>query len=529
MKEKRCSNIFLRVGILLVLFLSSCDDGFETLNQDPNVYNDPVIDSMFSYLLVKTGGHNDGNTQYPNEKMAGAMVQIFGSLNPWQWTGDKYLHKPEYTYGLWRTGYNVEVKQSVQLLSLLEENPDLTNQFQIARIFNVYIFHRITDMYGDVPYSEAGIGYLNGTYQPKYDRQEDIYADMLHELDEAAQLLDPSKSSYGSADFIYNGDPEQWRKFAYSMMLRLGMRLTKVDPVMAETWVKKAIAGGVMQSNGDMAILPHTDGTSNNYYMSAWKMARGEGVPPSQEGTGYGKMGETFVDLLKETHDPRLPFYITLWPGNADASQLPNSTNPAVQKGMPNGYDYSSIQELIPEWNDNMLSEYSEINLQVISHPAANQYFQTYAEVKLLLAEASLRGWDSGNPRQHFEEAVIASLEMQALNPGGMNIPQNEIENFLSENPYPESGTFEQQMERIHTEFYVSLFMNNIEIYANWRRTGYPKLTPVNYPGNATGGVIPRRLRYDDSEASLNTENYNEAVQNQGPDLYTTRIWWDKE
>lgn len=528
MNTSKKSTLFA-LGLASLLLLASCDDGFETLNQNPNVYNDPVVESMFSYLLVKTGGHNDGNTQYPNEKMAGAMVQIFGSLNPWQWTGDKYLHKPEYTYGLWRTAYGVEVKQSVQLLDLLKDDPEKSNHYQIARIFNVYIFHRITDMYGDIPYSEAGKGYIDGTFQPKYDRQSDIYEHMLNELDEAAKALDPSRASFGSADFIYNGDPLKWRKFAYSLMLRLGMRLTKVDEGMAKEWVQRAIEGGVMESNDDMAILPHTDGTSNNYYMSAWKMAQGEGVPPSARGKGYGKMGQTFVEMLKNTNDPRLPFYITLWPGNADANELPNSTKPEIQKGIPNGYDYTTIKEVIPDWNDDMLAEYSEINLQVVAHPAANQYFQTFAEVKLLLAEAALRGWEAGDPKAHFEEAVHASMEMQALNPGGMSITPQQTDAFLAANPWPDNGTFEEKMERIHTEFYVSLFMNNMEIYSNWRRTGYPVLTPVNYPGNATGGQIPRRWRYDDSESSLNTENYNEAIANQGPDTYMTRVWWDVE
>lgn len=319
------------------------------------------------------------------------------------------------------------MKQSVQLLDLLKDDPEKSNHYQIARIFNVYIFHRITDMYGDIPYSEAGKGYIDGTFQPKYDRQSDIYAHMLNELDEAAKALDPSRASFGSADFIYNGDPLKWRKFAYSLMLRLGMRLTKVDEGMAKEWVQRAIEGGVMESN------------------------------------------------------------------------------------------------------DDMLAEYSEINLQVVAHPAANQYFQTFAEVKLLLAEAALRGWEAGDPKAHFEEAVHASMEMQALNPGGMSITPQQTDAFLAANPWPDNGTFEEKMERIHTEFYVSLFMNNMEIYSNWRRTGYPVLTPVNYPGNATGGQIPRRWRYDDSESSLNTENYNEAIANQGPDTYMTRVWWDVE
>src|SRR5690606_28191783 len=100
---------------------------------------------------------------------------------------------------------------------------------------------------------------------------------------------------------------------------------------------------------------------------------------------------------------------------------------------------------------------------------------------------------------------------------------------YLANNPY-RGGSFEEQMEQIHVQFWVSQFMcSNVEAYSNWRRTGYPELTPYNYPGNETGGTIPRRVRYSAREASLNTEYYNAAVAAQGPDLFTTRVWWDAE
>lgn len=517
-------------GILLVtLLLSACDKGFVEMNKNPQAYNEPVIGSLFSYALVKTAGSGDGNTLYPNDKESGAFMQYFASLNPWQWTGDKYLYKPEYNDGLFNTAYTDELKNIVQILSLTKDDPELINEYAIARIWRVYILHRVTDMYGDIPYSEAGEGYLEGVYKPKYDRQSDIYADMLKELDEAAQQLDPSKASYGSADFLYNGDPASWKRFAYSLMLRLGMRLTNVDENMAKTWVQKAIAGGVMQSNDDIAKLEHTDGTENNFYWDGRELRGGEGVPPSAEGLGYGKMSKTFVDFLKNTKDPRLPFYITLWPGNADPTKLPTSTDPAKQRGLPNGYDYTTIKQIIPNWTDNMLAEISEINLNTISNNATPSIFQSYAEVELYLAEAALRGWASGTPESHYDKAVTASMEIEKLYPGGMSVSPTEIAQYLADNPYPVGGSFEEQMEQIHTQLWVSLFMNNMEVYANWRRTGYPKLTPTNYSGNETGGVIPRRLRYPQSESALNTENYNAAVAIQGPDLYTTRVWWDKK
>lgn len=527
LKQKTMRAVFIMITTSL---LFSCDKGFETLNKDPNVYTEPNLENMFSYsLIVASGGPGyTNNPLYYNCKLAGAYMQYFASLNPYQWTGDKYLRKPNYDDALFNGVYETQLKEIQQALDLTLDNPDLSNHRAILRIMRVYVMHRVTDMYGDVPYFEAGKGYLDQTFKPQYDPQSAIYADMLKELDESAQQLDPAKPSYGTADFFYNGSPEQWKRFSYSLMLRLGMRLTKVDPAMAETWVKKAIAGGVMQRNADLAKLDHAEGTLMNVYSEGSELTAGEGVPPSAEGHGYGKMAKTFVDHLKETKDPRLPFYITLWEGNADPSKLPASTLPEKQKGLPSGYDATSIKTIIPDWTDDRLPEISEINLNTVSNYSTPTIFLSYAEVELLLAEAVLRGWAVGDVKSHYENAVRASMEMEPLYPGGMSVSSDEVNDYLAENPFI-TGTFDQQMEQIHTQFWVSLFMNNLEVWANWRRTGYPELTPTNYPGNETGGTIPRRVPYVDSERRLNTAAVEAAVQRQGPDLFTTRIWWDKE
>src|SRR5690606_41121438 len=122
------------------------------------------------------------------------------------------------------------------------------------------------------------------------------------------------------------------------------------------------------------------------------------------------------------------------------------------------------------------------------------------------------------------------AFQMQELYPNAMSASAalTAANGYLAENPYT-PGSFDSEMEQIHTQYWASSFMNNIEVYANWRRTGYPELTPTNYPGNETGGQIPRRLVYLVEEKTLNTENYEAAVAAQGPDLMLTRVWWDKE
>jgi hypothetical protein len=121
-------------------------------------------------------------------------------------------------------------------------------------------------------------------------------------------------------------------------------------------------------------------------------------------------------------------------------------------------------------------------------------------------------------------------MQSTTIFPGGIVIDPAAISDYLADHP-ADGTTFDEQMVQIHTQFYLAHFMwyDNFEAFSNYRRTGIPALTPPNYPGNFTGGTALKRLRYPVSEATLNKEKYDEAVSNQGPDLYTTPVWWDKE
>jgi len=521
--------------LAILILLSSCDKGLEEMNKNPNAYEVPVIESVFSSAILRHCGQsgNPNNTTDPNSKQAGSWMQYNASLAPVEWYGEKYLWRQGYYDRFWNYCYQIDLKELTDVINLTKDDPSMSNLYNTARILRVEVLHRITDMYGDVPYSEAGKGATDKIYKPKYDKQSDIYADMLKELEEAANALDPSKRTWGPGDFIYYGNLNKWKTMAYSLMLRLGMRLTKVNAGMAETWVKKAIAGGVMKSNDDIPLVKHyaTNGTTWNCQSDLLQKA--EGVPPSAQGKGLFKLNKTFIDHLLGTKDPRLPFYSTLWQGNADLSKLSIYSDPAIQKGMPGGQDAATMKDIIPDWNDDMRPGFSEINLWTICHLEAPSVFQSYSEVEYLLAEAALRKWGAPlSAKEHYERGVRASMLAQTLFPNSPTAEEaiDMSNKYLIANPYIEGG-FDVEMEQIHTQMWASLYMflNNMEVWANWRRTGYPKLTPHNYPGNMTGGTIPRRVTYSTTEHALNAENYAAANAIQGPDLFTTRIWWDKE
>ena len=153
----------------------------------------------------------------------------------------------------------------------------------------------------------------------------------------------------------------------------------------------------------------------------------------------------------------------------------------------------------------------------------------TNAEVYLLLAEASIRGWYSGDATTAYEAAVRAGMNQWSRFGTDGVIAESKIASYLSNNPYNAAGTFEEQMEQIQTQKWVTLFLDEYEIFANWRRTGYPDLVPTNYPGNLTGGQIPTRFVIPDSEGTINGPNFLEAVNRQGQgNLLTSKVWWDK-
>jgi hypothetical protein len=521
-------GLALLIGLLSVL--SSCDKGFQDMNVNPNAYTTPVIGNLFTNALVKIAGTGTPDRNRTNIKYFAGTMQYMASLGT-NWSGDKNYENGQFG-DFFETAYSQQLKPLQQAIASLKGNADLINEFAIANILRVLLMTRLTDCYGDIPYSEAGVGFLEADYKPRYDKQSDIYADMLKTLETSAGQLDPAKTTYGVSDPMFQGKTDKWKTFAFSLMLRLGMRLTKVDAASAKTWVQKAIAGGVMTSNADIAFLAHTPANSNTWNYDAEELKR-ESFPESSQGKGPVKLGKTMIDLLQAYSDPRLPFYATLWQGNINSQQaamLPTTTNPALQKGLPNGYDATTIKTAIPGFTNDQLVNYSEPNTGTIANYSSPTVLQSYAEVEFLLAEAALRGWGTGTASAHYNAAITASMKSTTIFPGGIVIGQPAIDSYLSAQALNTGGSIDDQMKQIHTQYYLAHFMwyDNFEAFANQRRTGYPVLPPPNYAGNFTGGQALKRLRYPISETVLNTANYNAAVASQGPDLYTTHVWWDK-
>jgi hypothetical protein len=360
------------------------------------------------------------------------------------------------------------------------------------------------------------MGFDSSIYKPAYDSQQDIYANMLSELDAAAQSLDASKTTFGAADLIYGGATDKWKKFAYSLMLRLGMRMTKVDANAAKTWVTKAIAGGVITADADIAKISYLsagqDINKNPLALNLWNSDYiAQNGSTNTEG---GKYQDVFISYLKSSNDPRLPMISVVWNGGVA------DTSVAIQKGMP---------ATLPNAKPANFVTYSEPNPKTILLLGSPRLLFTAAESYFLMTEAAVRGWYSGATASTlYQNGIQAALRQWSIIGGSAGtIATATINSYAAANPLT-AGTFDDQMKQIYTQFWVSVFPDAQEAFASFRRTGYPALVPNNYAGNATGGKFFKRMLYPITEQSLNADSYAAAISRQGANDLLTRIWWDK-
>jgi len=521
-KYRRTTALVLLAALLLC---TSCNKDFGSINTDPGQI--PVSQINFNYLFsnaeLQTSGNTDGNgyEDWRNNLIySSCLVQHLSSILSY-WDGDKYLYNAPYNSAYWDRNYPRSIANIVEVVSHTSTDTAQYNLYHIARIFKAFMFQRITDMYGDCPYFQAGQGYISGITSPRYDKQQDIYNDMLHELLDAAAKLDPSRANtVGAADLLYGGSIKSWRRFAFSEMVRLAMRLSKVDPVTAQKWVQIAVQGGVMTSNDDNAVLRHES-------QSGTPVANGTGlILIADDPNGY-RLSQTFVNFLRKSGDPRLSYLGTVCADPTQASDK-GDTSYSLQLGQPNGYDPPNSRTAYdlmkaPGWPGN-INRYSIVNRYTFARLDAPTFYLTYGETGLLLAEAAQRGWISGDPASFYAAGVGAAM-LQLGKQAGAGPSDAAIAAWLTANPFdPSHG-----MQQINEQYWVAGFMDENECFANWRRSGYPALTPINYPGNVTNGAIPRRFTYPQSEASNNTANYNEAVSRlTNGDNMTSRVWWDR-
>ncbi|MEJ7738249.1 MAG: SusD/RagB family nutrient-binding outer membrane lipoprotein [Chitinophagaceae bacterium] len=503
------------------------------LNINPQAKNTIDVNFLFtSAQLGAASGGSRGDNRYidwrTNIGMASTAIQQLAAITDISNTGDKYFDNAETTSAPFEFLYT-DLRSLADIVKHTGPGGfaegESINTRQAARILRVFLFHRLTDYYGSIPYSEANQT-DKGLFFPKYDKQKAVYTDLLKELDEATKAFGAADPAFAAADLYYNGDLAKWKRWGYSLMLRLAMRVSNVDAAMANTYVTKAVAGGVFQSNADNVIVSMAEGPS------LWTNQNGisRAFYPG-DGGNSSFLSKTLIDFLKGPNtgstvddDPRLMIIsggIGIWSASGGGLWQPTKTDPLDQKGLPNGNDLTMLRLIEGSTNLDLNATYSKINTKLLDR-SEPYMLMNYGEVKLLLAEASQRGLgglSAASAEAHYREGVKASMQMYTIYDPLLAVTDARVDEYLATYPY---NVAKPALEMIGEQMWVNHFLNWWEAWSDWRRTGFPKLVATNYPGNVTGGKIPQKLKYPNAEVAGNPNFKTGASAND----YITKVWW---
>lgn len=526
-------NIKHTLLALLLFVLPSCKD-FGDLNTDPVKSSDINPENQLIFAQLWFSG--DLSTQErTNSIVLMPMMQQFAGAY-YARVGGMYIKDATRLWVMWENSYQNDVVNIVDAVERTNNVATKTNLNAMCRIMKVYTFARLTDLYGDIPYFEAGRAYYSQVTRPVYNQQKDIYDDFLKELKDASAQLDASKDKVAN-EIFYKGNIASWKKFANSLRLRLALRLVERDPERAKTEIQDAYnaAGGLMTGNQDICMTKHLD------IQNTYSDLRGNSVSVAiNQQTAMIKVVSTFIDQLRNTNDPRLNSIPRCYKQNSplkpfereDITAQVRATTIGLTGSKPGRYVYEDWVGPVTITLANG-SSYSAVNGDLKCE--LNNCFMrnnapflhlTYAEVELLLADASVRlGLSLGvDAATHYNRGVTAAIKQLSLFPNGPVHTDAEINAFLAANPL-EAGT---ELKQINNQLWIALMLNGPELFANWRRSGYPEL--VASPNNeSTSTTIPRRFQYPLSEKEQNAEHVQAAISIIGEDDWTKRVWWDKE
>ena len=530
------------VGVLALSLFTACDFQKVNTNEFELLPEEGLMDGIsiggpitaVQKCVFPVGTQADGTSvanryQTAYNLAADCWSGYFGQNNNWGGPNNlNYFLKDGWVASSYTESYSTVVPLWQDLKGKTETQfPEV---FALAQILKISAWHKATDMFGPIPYKEAGKGLIT----VPYDSQEEVYKAMFKELSDAIEVLTKYADNGNSkllpnADAVYAGDVHKWVVYANSLMLRLAMRVYYADAALSKKYALQAVnhSYGVMKTKDDEA-----------------KMERGASLEFKNNldvlinQYNECRMGSSMLAYLGGYQDPRLPKYFN----TSTVSQAVTVGTYGKYSGVPTGHDVSS--------NDAFRDS---------SRPAITSTTPTYwmraSEVYFLLAEAALHGFAVGGTAESlyekgiemsFEENGIASSEVADYMSSGLkpsaysfhltNPGVNVDVPAVTEATTAWSGTDEEKLEKIMIQKWIALYPNGQEAWTEYRRTGYPKLhsTITNYSnGEVDSEVGIRRMRFPTNKSTsaediANLESARKLLRG-GLDKAGTRLWWDNK
>lgn len=554
---------FMTTGVAMT---SCSDDTLSNINTDKTKVSNLDPNAQLTTALLQTYGDFSLMDTYRNY-ITGFTQHFAGGWNVTNYAGSNFA-EDDISRRIWDRYYEISIKNLVDAIHKSEDKPNLNAALRIHR---VYLTAVLADIYGDVPASEAGLGYIAGISTPKYDTVEELYNWFFEELTACEALLGTGTDNISGDVTSMGGDVAQWKKYANALRMRYAMRISDVNPQKAQDEFEKAVAAGAISSAADDAYIKYAD-SPYTYYDGAndydFRTNALSEILYGQDATSPTFVSSTLFYQLQRTADPRL-YRICRHYYNIKRSQVKpdkeenidltdevqsyfERTQTGEEPCNPGAAWYSDWMNAPATSELPTLQKKADIDANTYDNsdfraramrPHLNIDFEmpntpgdlmSYAEVEFLLAEAKTKGWNvSGDAESHYEAGVRAS--MQLLNNHYLTsnkISDDEINAFIAHNPLGENPK-----ETINTQAWILHIMNPSEAWANMRRSDYPAILDRTRLGIFTNGFtytdadlsMPNRLRYPELEAQYNSANYKAAIERMGgTDNWHSKLYWDK-
>lgn len=513
--KRKYKILSFAIAVMVAAGTYSCTGDFEEINTNK---------TKLTGLDASAIGNAFGAAQYRSIQASWQTFQsLFADLQgqyfattTLTFASDRNVMVGNWLNGAWSGFYGTAIPPLLGVLDATKpggpnENPAM---FAITNIWKVYMFLPRTDYWGPIPYSQVG----NGERSVPYDTQEAIYKDFLTTLATNTAALAAFKGTnvFGTNDQIYGGNVDKWILFGNTLRLRVAMRMSKVEPALAKTNAEEAVAGGVLTAAADDAFLKVNANSFN----------------PMNQATDWNefRMSAAMESVLKGYVDPRMSKFYAPVAGTTDKF-----------KGLRNGYSQAELgkAENLPGSNSNVAANFM---------PAVqdkNSFAIMYAsEAYFLRAEGALKGWNmGGTAKDLYEKGITTSLATWGITDavavanyvGGTSTPIALTDAVktpaLSDIPVKFSADPAKQMEQIITQKWIANWPNGHEAWAEYRRTGFPKLYDrINSENlDSPKDAVVRRTPFVSNEFSANKAAVEDAITKLGgPDKSSTRLWWDK-
>lgn len=486
---------------ILIIGLTSCSKDYFDVNSSTTA---PTTLSLAPQYRIQGAIENTVATAQYRGVREVLGIEQYGSQNSSAYYSESWnTYLTWGNYYLWQNAYVYALPNTADLIYLGKQY-DAPNYVAVGKILRAYILGMTTDQYGSIVMDETYDSESAMNITPKFQSQKEVYARIFTYLDEAIAQLDeesPIGLNAEGGDVLFNGDQEQWKKFAYSLKARYLNHLTKkssgdfaYDPQAVIDAAEKGFS-----SNQDNALIQYTGGEMTN-----------ENQPFSVNGYGstrFDYFSDFFVNLLKNplnlqdsVRDPRLPIIV------------PEAVNGGYH-GVVTG------RGLNGDSGDNYSIGYGGFYTQ----PDSPTYMMTYSEVKFIEAEAKFRSGDVGGAYADFKTGVRADMEK-------LNVPQEEITSYMST---IDSKIGEQNLglSDIMVQKYIADMLNP-ETWVDMRRMDYSSdIYPgLQRPENVNLDIFPNdndwimAMMYEYNEED---RNYVNMPDNDPAIRLTTPVWWD--